>query len=71
MEMHTQKVTISFLPDRELDAVSGGRFNNGGQQLINKDQRGVPGSGGGDHTQEWSTLVLGGMFVLGTAMIGL
>ncbi|MFY9954722.1 hypothetical protein [Bradyrhizobium sp.] len=35
---------IIFLSADELDAVVGGRMNDGKQQLINKDQRGVPGT---------------------------
>jgi hypothetical protein len=41
--MKTQN-EMSLLADQELDAVVGGRMNDGKQQLINKDQRGVPGS---------------------------
>jgi hypothetical protein len=35
---------IRLLSVNELGDVVGGRMNDGKQQLINKDQRGVPGS---------------------------
>jgi hypothetical protein len=41
MDMNT---FVNALAEDELDAVVGGMMNNGSQQLINKDQRGVPGS---------------------------
>jgi hypothetical protein len=69
MEMERE---INSLSDGELDAVAGGRMNNGqvNQLVLKNPDYGVPGSGGSD-TKLWSNFTLGVMFVLGTAAIGL
>jgi hypothetical protein len=42
--MNSQEARFEVLSVDQLDAVSGGRFNNG--SLLVKPQNGVPGSGG-------------------------
>jgi hypothetical protein len=61
---------LNFLSDCELDAVAGGRMNTGGQQLINKDQRGVPGSGAPKGNIDWPSFAAGaiGGLIVGIAI---
>jgi hypothetical protein len=54
---------INFLSADELDAVVGGMMNTGGQQLINKDQRGVPGSLGTKIAE--TSAVVGAVIIIG------
>jgi hypothetical protein len=63
---------INFLSDGELDAVVGGRMNNGqiNQLVLKNPDYGVPGSGG-SNTKLWSTFTAGMMCVIGDAIIGL
>jgi hypothetical protein len=61
---------INFLSADELDAVVGGMMNTGGQQLINKDQRGVPGSFASSDLAKVIEVAVGAAVVTGAALFG-
>jgi hypothetical protein len=62
MNMRTEN-EISLLADQELDAVVGGMMNDGKQQLINKDQRGVPGTAPKSDNAIWRGITEGIIFL--------
>jgi hypothetical protein len=67
MEMERE---INFLSDDELDAVVGGKMNNGqiNQLVLKNPQDGVPGSTGGHDGGLWGVLgFLGGALVVAAA----
>jgi hypothetical protein len=61
---------VNSLTEGELDAVVGGMMNTGGQQLINKDQRGVPGSFASSDLAKVIEVAVGAAVVTGAALFG-
>ena len=61
---------VNALTEDELDAVVGGMMNTGGQQLINKDQRGVPGSFASSDLAKVIEVAVGAAVVTGAALFG-
>jgi hypothetical protein len=61
---------VNALTEDELDAVVGGMMNTGGQQLINKDQRGVPGGFASSGLAKIIEIAAAAAVITGAALFG-